>query len=161
MGVVGTNTDTIVSSSCPDDTPIFACIAAEGAPVRKPSVQQPRRGYSTSSALRNACPCGDRMVSLTCLTLEYSVRTTGMRDRIHSPSCTSARPMKLVVSSPVTKTMSTVSTTPTPGMSRPSQTCGCHWAGSSARLLSMVPTMRFSTQTVITSGTHSSRPVTK
>ena len=69
--------------------------------------------------------------------------------------------MKLVVSSPVTKTMSTVSTTPTPGMSRPSQTCGCHLAGSSARLWSMVPTMRFSTQTVITSGTHSSRPVTK
>jgi len=28
LGVVGTNTDTIVSSSCPDDTPIFACIAA-------------------------------------------------------------------------------------------------------------------------------------
>ena len=54
-----------------------------------------------------------------------------------------------------------VPTTPTPGMSCPSQTCGRHWAGSSARLLSSVPTMRPSTQTVITSGTHSSRPVTK
>jgi branched-chain amino acid aminotransferase len=41
-----------------------------GAPVRKAMVQEPWRGYCTSTALRKAWPLGERMVSETCLTLE-------------------------------------------------------------------------------------------
>ena len=33
-------------------------------------VQQPGRGHSTSSALRNALPVSESSVSLTCFTLE-------------------------------------------------------------------------------------------
>ena len=44
--------------------------ASAGVPVRNAIVQQPGRGNSTSSALRNALPWSESTVSLTCFTDE-------------------------------------------------------------------------------------------
>src|SRR5690606_16807059 len=63
FGVVGTYTEIRSTST-------WRRTSSAGAPVRKPIVQTPRRGYCTSSAWRNAWPPGERIVSLTCFTLE-------------------------------------------------------------------------------------------
>ncbi len=62
------------------------------------------------------------------------------------------------VSRPVTKTTATASTTPSPGMSTPSQPLGSSAAGSR---LSMVVTTRLMTQIVIPKGIQISSPVMK
>jgi len=45
-------------------------------------------GYGISTALRNALPDDENSVSDTCLTLEYSELTTGMRVSSFSHSLT-------------------------------------------------------------------------
>ncbi len=62
FGVVGTYTLTYSSVRWLTTSP-------PGVPVRNAIVYEPRRGYSISSALRNALPLLDSSVSDTCLTL--------------------------------------------------------------------------------------------
>src|ERR1700754_4665963 len=128
-------------------------------PVRNPIVYEPRRGYSTSSALRNALPLDDSSVSDTCFTLVYSGPTTGIRATISSHQLTSFCPMKFCVNNPTTKMKASVSTAPRPGRRKPNRFSGRQACGNSSSVWSIVPMMRPSTHSVMARGTSTSRPV--
>jgi hypothetical protein len=57
--------------------------------------------------------------------------------------------------------ISSVRIVPRPGISKPNSASGRHATGSNNNDLSIVPTIRFSTHSVITRGTRIRRPVTK
>src|SRR6266550_7687995 len=87
--------------------------------------------------------------------------TTGMRCSTPFHSCTSRAPRKLVVSRPVTKTMTREKIAPSPGMWKPIQLSVCSATGSSSSDRSSTSKMNFSTQIVMISGIQMSSPVMK
>src|SRR6266513_1566154 len=87
--------------------------------------------------------------------------TTGMRCTTSFHICTSRAPRKLVVSRPVTKTMTRVKMAPSPGMWKPIQLSVCSATGSSSSDRSSTSKMNFSTQIVMISGIQMSSPVMK
>ena len=87
--------------------------------------------------------------------------TIGIRESTISHTRTRRCPRKLVASTPVKNTTSTVSTTPRPGRLRPTTATGCQLAGSSDRLRSIVEMMVSSTHRVMPIGTQIRSPVMK